>query len=691
MKRSVAVHVESTSGKHSLLFRLNWFSNSWVIFAAVVTAAIVTIGSTAWAEPPTASGADDPPGRPNVVWIISEDTSKHHLNHFDANGTPTPAIDALAKAGVTFDRAFSCSPVSSIAQTTLITGCYAPRIGTGYDPAIESAMVPAGVKLFPTYLRKQGYYTTNQSKQNYNVRKGPKVWDESSPTAHWKNRVKASKQAPTDVSGPPFFHVQTLNPSQESRPNPASGDAPTPAATTAKAVTLPPYFPNTELFQETTAHFRDRILHADQQVQSIVDELAQAGELENTFVFFFGDHGGVLPRSKGFLFETGLHVPLVVRIPENFRHLVDRERGSRTDAFVEFVDFGATVLNLAGIVIPKSIDGNAFLGSSVSAQQIDQRSETLGHVDRVDEKYDLVRSLRIGKWKYVRNFEPHYPAALYNETFYQMQTMQQWLQMHQGGELNEVQDAFFLRRTPEALYDLEIDPYETVNLASDDRHAKTLLKIRDRLTERLIEMNDLGFIPEAFLIDGAMTDPVTFGRRNHDVIKRLIQTANLQLLEWGDAKPKILAAINDQDAMVRIWGLVSATWFACAFVDGKLDDFDTVQIIAEAQRRLVDLEPLAVIRAVECLAILGIGGTESVPDQSVPDSRPFLYRSLQRCVSQAEALRVLNTTVFVRDHCFPNYPAGQPMVIDPKQLQLIIPYDETSLIDRRLKHLNQLP
>ena len=601
--------------------------------------------------------------KPNIVWIISEDNSKHYLNHFDSSGTPTSAIESLATHGVTFDHAFSCSPVCSVARTTLITGCYAPRIGSGYHRAMTPAIMPGGVKMFPCYLRDSGYYTSNQSKQDYNVRTGPKAWDESSPKASWKNR-------PSDQT--PFFHVQTIQLSHESSLHPEHSDAKNPLVTDPDSITLPPYLPDTPVLREAVARYHDRIAMVDQQVGEIVGELKDAGQLENTFVFYFADHGGVLPRSKGFVFESGLHVPLVVRIPENYAKLVDRELGSRAVGFVEFVDFGPTMLNLAGAKIPTRVDGKAFLGPGTAALEVDKHNEAFGYGDRFDEKYDLVRSLRIGNWKYIRNFEPFYPNGMYNEYRYKMLAMKQWRRLHQDGQLSAVQDAFFQPKSAEALYDLESDPHEVVNLAHDPSHAETLLRMRNRLTERLVEMPDLGLIPEAYLVEDAMTDPVTFGRRNGDTIKRLIGVANLQLLDWDDAKPKILAAIGDQDPLVRLWGFVSATSF------GE----QAKEILVEVEKGLIDLEPLVVIRAVECIAVLRSGG-----DLSLRDPRPYLYRSLQRSVSEPEALRVLNTAVFLQDHC--QGALGDTSKIDPKQLQLIFTIDEKSEVARRLSYLSE--
>ena len=611
------------------------------------------------------------PGHPNILWIISEDNSKHYLKHFDAGGAPAPAIEALARNGLTFDHAFSNAPVCSVARTTLITSCYAPRIGTQHHRPMVPALMPAGVKMFPTYLRHAGYYTTNQHKEDYNVAKGPKAWDDSSKGASWKNR-------PTDQT--PFFHVQTTTLSHESSLHPRGDQPPTdqpptdqplkPPTTPPHSVELQPYFPDTPTFRETRALYHDRMSQVDNEVKRIVDELTQAGELENTFLFYFGDHGGVLPRSKGYAYESGLHVPLVIRIPENYSALVDRKRGDRVKGFVEFVDFGPTVLNLAGVPIPSAapsgIDGESFLGPGVDSTEVDQRDEALGYADRLDEKYDMVRTLRVGKWKYIRNFEPFYPDAMYNEYRYKMEAFTQWRDLHKQGSLTPLQDAFFQPKATEALYDLTFDPHETRNLATDPKHQSKLTELRDRLMQRLDEMHDLSFFPEAYLIEDAMTDPESFGRRRRDLISECLETVNLALLPWKDARRKIAFAINSQEPLVRYWGLVAATSF----------DDQAKEIAELVEKRLLDPEPLVVMRAAEYFAWLERSG-----DDTLKDPRPFLVRSLARCTNEPEALRVLNTMVFVQDHCGDQFP------IDPKELHLIIPVSPKSQLARRLNYL----
>ena len=143
---------------------------------------------------------EEVPEQPNIVWIVSEDNSKHYLKLFDENGVATPNIERLAQQGVTFTRTFSNAPVCSAARSTLISGCYGPRIASHYHRRSQKVPMPEGVEMFPAYLKKAGYYTTNNNKEDYNIFKGDNVWDESSKKATWRNRAE----------GQPFFHVQNL-------------------------------------------------------------------------------------------------------------------------------------------------------------------------------------------------------------------------------------------------------------------------------------------------------------------------------------------------------------------------------------------------------------------------------------------------------------------------------------------------
>jgi arylsulfatase A-like enzyme len=600
------------------------FCRSLIVAGAALT--LTLLGMDPACSNEENSGESATPGRPNIVWIISEDNSKHYLRHFDSDGAPTPNIEAMAKAGFTFDRAFSNAPVCSVARTTLITGCYAPRIGTQFHRHLKLASLPDGLKMFPEILRQAGYHTSNQAKEDYNASKSADVWDQSGKQASWTNRPNSTT---------PFFHVRTLTTTHESGLHFSESEMQKPTSTDPKSVALQPYFPDTELFRYTRAKYHDLIEQMDKQVAAVIDELRDAGELENTFVFYFSDHGGVLPRSKGYLYESGLHVPLVIRVPENFKDLVDRDLGSRTQGFVEFVDFGPTVLNLAGIDPSEKIDGNPFLGPGIDASEVDERNETFGYADRMDEKYDLVRSIRIGDWKYIRHFEPIYSDSFRNEYRYQMLALEQWQTMFLTDKLTDVQEQFFLPHAKEAIYDLSIDPHETKNLANDPQHRGQLLSMRDRLMDRLREMPDTSFTTEVYLVDGPLEDAAEFGQESSSDISRYIDTVNLGLQTLAEVKPILSQAIEDDDALVRHWAIVAALSM------GE----EAAELLPIIERRLVDLEPLVCVRAAEFCAI-----------HNGKDPRPFVYRSLNRSITEAEALWCLRTAIFFQDQLAKKFP-----------------------------------
>lgn len=557
--------------------------------------------------------------KPNFVWIVSEDNSKHYMKLFDPNGIPTPHIEALARDGVVFTRAFSNAPVCSVARSTLISSCYAPRTGTQFHRKSKLVPMPEGLQMFPVYLREAGYYTTNNSKEDYNYVKSEGTWDESSRTAHWKNRDP----------GQPFFHMESHPESHESRLHFGAGLMRTyTPVTDPRELAMFPNHPDTELFRFTAAYYRDRILSIDTIVGRVISQLADEGILENTFVFYFSDHGGVLPGSKGYLYETGLHVPLVVRIPENYRHLVEMKRGTRCGAFVSFVDFGPTLLQLAGIRPPSGTDGTPFPGMKVQEDCDDQRKVAFGYADRFDEKYDLVRSVRRGNMKYMRNYQPFHMDGLQNNYRYLCLAYRQWREMFRGGRLNEDQSRFFKAREPEALYDLEADPYETRNLAEDPRYHDTLMEMRALLSEWVREMPDLSFYPESMLYREAFEDPTGFGKAHHNEIAALIDIADLSLIAFEDAATGIEHALASGDPIQIYWGLIVCSSF------GK----EALPLTQSARQLCVHPDLLVRTRAAEFLAIAGKVDQAAVITEALKETREPL-----------EALLMLNSLVLLRD------------------------------------------
>lgn len=565
--------------------------------------------------------------RPNIVWIVSEDNSKHYLKLFDEAGVEAPHIEALAKNGLVFEHAFSNGAVCSVARTTLATGCYAPRIGTQFHRRSKLATLPKSFELFPYYLKEAGYYTTNNSKKDYNAVEGENTWDDSSGKADWRNRKDKSQ---------PFFHMQSHSESHEGKLHFTKETfASEKTNNDPDKVTLPDYFPDTKLFRYTYASYLDKMQTIDDIVGKTIAKLEEDGVLEDTFVFYFGDHGGVLPRSKGYIYESGLHVPLVIRVPENWKHLVDAERGTRQKGFVSFIDFAPTTLNLAGVEIPAQMDGSPFLGEGVSMEAVNQQDSTLGYADRFDEKYDLCRSLRIGDWKYIRNYQPYLPDGLQNNYRYFMLAYREWRDLYNRGKLGSDQRHFFEPKAPEMLFDLSTDPHEVNNLAADPTHQARLSEMRDQLRNQLVGMPDLGFYPEDKLYAEAMADPVAYGRSRKEEIGAMIRTADLMLRPFPEVYEDIQAALTSENAGERYWAAA-----VCSAFGEEASDLATY-----AKPLLKDESAAVRVRAAEFLGLTG-----------KIDPRATLIDVVNGADNEVTQLIALNAAALFHDHSRLSYP-----------------------------------
>jgi len=501
-----------------------------------------------------ATAHDDSVGakqKPNIVWLVSEDNSSHYLNHFFKGGAKAPNIEALAETGITFNNAFSNGAVCSVARTTLATGMYAPKLGAQYHRKMASSEPKNNFKFFHQYLRDAGYYTANNAKTDYNIAIDDKGWSKSKRKSSWRDRDSAEQ---------PFFYMESKSHTHEGSLH-FKKMKPSELTHKPSDVILPDYLPDTEVSRYTYAYYLDRMIKMDDWVGSVVKELAADNLLDNTFIFYFGDHGGVLPRSKGYLFDSGLRVPLVVHIPKNFTHLTDFKQGERTDGIVDFVDLSATAMNLAGLTIPENLDGTPFLGINTSAKQVAASDESLSYADRFDEKIDLIRSLRKGKYLYNRNYQPHLPHGAQNQYRYRQMAYRDWREQYQLGNLNAAQAQFFEPKQLEELYDVEKDPHQVNNLALKPEYQEKLTQLRSSLQRQLKAMPDLGFYPESYLLSHAFNDPTSFSKKRKKHINNLITIADLALVPFADAQKTLTQALASKDEMKQYWAVKTAMTF----------------------------------------------------------------------------------------------------------------------------------
>lgn len=587
--------------------------------------------------------------KPNIVWLVSEDNSTHYLQLYQDGGAVLPNIESMAKKGVVFNNAFSNAPVCSVARSTIISGCYAPRLGAQYHRRTKLVPMPSDLKMFPYYLRNVGYYTTNNAKEDYNLIKSDDVWDDSSKKANYKNRKP----------GQPFFHIQNFAITHE-----GSLHFPEGAIVDKKEQAVFPFHPNTKTFRYTNSVYREKHKALDTQIGLFLNQLEKDGELENTIIFYYGDHGGVLPRSKGYLYETGLHVPMVAYVPEKWKHLLPFKTGTRTNIFIEFIDLGPTVLNLAGVPIPNQMDGKPFLGKGITQADLDNKNTAFGYADRFDEKYDLVRSIRKLKYKYIRNYQPFNIDGLFNFYRYKMAGYREWKALYKEGGLNQIQQQFFRKRDPEALYDLEKDPYETHNLANQSDYQYVLQDLRSSLQQKVKTMPDLSFYPESYFLENGLSNPILFGQKNKENIAELVAIADLEFLPFSEGKTKINDALKSNDPWKRYWGLIVCTSFG-----------QEAQTFYKKAHKIasIDNNGLVRMRAAEFLALSG---------QDIP--KELLIDILKNATSEAEANLLLNSVALIKT-MLPEFKLNVPKSLFNQEWV----DREGDVVNRRINYINE--
>ncbi len=430
---------------------------------------------------------------PNIIWITCEDISPYMETYGD-KVVKTPNIDRLAAEGQQFQSVYTTAGVSSPSRSCIITGMYPMSIGTQHmrtligNPAVSkklgiypySAVIPEYVKAFPEYLRMNGYYTSNNQKTDYQFIEPVTVWDECSPAATYQRAPK----------GKPFFSVFNLFITHESQLFKQSPWYKEHEDLLVKPedVTLPPYYKDTPEARKCMARMLSNVQLMDYQVGEIIKQLKKDGVYDNAYIFFFSDHGGTMPWMKREILERGTHIPFIVKFPKG------KNAGTVNTDLISSVDFAPTILSLAGIDIPNYIQGQAFLGKQSSSEK---RRYVFAARDRMDECYDRVRSVRDKQFRYIYNFMPNQPK--YMDVSYRrgLPMMKEMLELHEKGELNEYQDDWFKPTKPlEELYDVENDPDELHNLASDPAYKEKLEELRKAFRTWMNEVGDLSYMPE---------------------------------------------------------------------------------------------------------------------------------------------------------------------------------------------------
>ena len=512
--------------------------------------------------------------QPNILWITCEDLSPI-LGCYGDRVANTPNIDLFAQNAVRFTNAYASAPICTPARSSLITGVYASAMGTQHLRGV----VPKSdkIKCFTEFLRERGYYCTNNVKEDYNFITPEEAWDESSDSAHWRNRKPEQ----------PFFSVFNFMVTHQSQTrygieklNEINSTLDEKDRINPDDVEIPPYYPDTPIVRNNIASLYTQVHIMDKKFQEIINQLEEDGLRENTIIFFYSDHGTGLPRGKGYLHDTGIKVPLIIEFPEKYKHYSPAKAGTFSDELVNFIDFPPTVLSLTGIDPPKYMQGNPFLGQ----YRKNSNDYVISIRDRRDEVLMFSRSIRTDKYHYIRNFLPHRPRMQRN--FYSEITpiRQELRRLDNLGLLQSNEDWLMEDSVPvDELYDTETDPHELNNLAQEAEHLEIMELLKRNLFSWMVETKDLGLVPEYEMIEkskgGApydtfsgnfdpkpildLVDKIGRGKQHIDSFNFALQSSNPVYRYWGatglaalgqnavESKELLQSTLNDPVPYVR--------------------------------------------------------------------------------------------------------------------------------------------
>lgn len=488
------------------------------------------------------------PEQPNILWITSEDNNIQWVGCYGNPNADTPRIDKLAEEGFRYTHCFATTPVCAPQRSTWITGVHA--VSTGTHPMRSRYEVPHHqIPYYPDMLHKAGYTCFNHNKTDYNIGGRPDgdCWDATPLNAAGDVDFEELKK------NQPFFVVINITESHESR---AHGSVER-TQHDPDHIQLAPYHPDLPDIRKNYAKYQDAVHRMDSLVGNVLDALTAAGLANDTIVIYNSDHGGVLPRSKRFLFDTGIHCPLIVRIPEKFHSLYPaKQPGTTVEEIVSFIDMPKTWLGLAGADIPPTMQGRIFLGPATEPE----REYTVAYRGRMDERYDSGRAVRDKRYLYIRNLMPYVPRGQHLAYLWRAPAAGAWEAHHKAGKTDEVTGRFFRNKPTEELYDTWHDPYSVHNLADDPIYEKILVQMRKRLRNWQQEHFDAGLLPETEMVRRAKSNGVTIYEmvRNQELypLDRLLDASEIALEQSRDNQKTLVTMLADNDSGIRYWAAV---------------------------------------------------------------------------------------------------------------------------------------
>ncbi|MBG7612136.1 sulfatase [Polaribacter sp. BAL334] len=492
--------------------------------------------------------------KPNILWITIEDTSPHFLANYGNKIETTPVMDQLGKKGVIFTNAYATGAVCSSSRSTIITGCSTEELGTGNHRS--NYKTPDFIKGFPYYLKKEGYYTTNNDKTDYNLKDEEafiaEAWNENSKKAGWWNRKE----------GQPFFSVFNYNSCHQSRTmtfpyalyeNEILNRLPEYYHIAPDSIEMPPFYRDSKEMRKQVARVYNGLRKTDLEVQLLMDRLEQEGLKENTIIFIYADHGQGMPRGKCTSIGFGHRVPFYVWFPKKYKHLSPWGVQEVTEELISFEDLAPTILSLTGTEIPEHMKGRPILGT----ERKEPVSYIFGSRNRLDDTPGLERTVFDGRFVYSRNFYPHLPIQRYQKYADVSAIVKTIRKDAAAGLLNDVQlDLVKQPRAVEYLFDLKNDKWELTNLAENPEYKSDIQRLRKVMKERAIQIKDIHFLPEELMLKRSENSTAYEARLQNEnlPIEDILEVADMVGLETNPQA--FLPYLKDKREEIRYWAAV---------------------------------------------------------------------------------------------------------------------------------------
>jgi N-sulfoglucosamine sulfohydrolase len=416
----------------------------------------------------------------NVVLVVCDDWSRD-AGCFGNPGIETPHIDALAREGTRFERAYCTSASCSASRSVILTGLHNHATGQyGHTHDYHHFSAFSKVRSLPVLLGEAGYRTARIGK--YHVAPEEVFRFDQALSGNDRNGVAMSENSRPFIAAnderPFFLYFCTSDPHRGGGPLPGHAlkpDAfgnhrPYPGIAEIvydpKDVIVPPWLPDTPECRSELAQYYQSVSRMDQGLGKLVQVLKETGQYDRTVIIITSDNGIAFPGSKTNLYEPGMHLPLIVRVPGQ------ANPGGISNAMVSWVDFTPTILDFAGAPPPEETHGRSWakLVGRDDAQGWDEIYAS--HTFHEITMYYPMRVVQTRRWKLIFNIAHPLPYPFASD-LWRSATWQGIVksgQSHYGGRLV----SHYLQRPRYELYDKEADPNEFQNLAGDAAHAGVL-------------------------------------------------------------------------------------------------------------------------------------------------------------------------------------------------------------------------